>query len=192
LPFDVQREKRYWRGWVRSWLGAFALLSGAACSDEPDTSAGDAAAICEEGGRRLRECSLLTEGALDCRSMEVPGYGECAITCLRSASCEDLIGQECTEMPSAYSECLETCQNDFLRLDCQDGSDTTVHYRCDGEMDCDSGVDELDCSEPPRRFECGDGSSVRLAYRCDGGAPDCSNGADEAGCPDYAESICPG
>lgn len=54
---------------------------------------------------------------------------------------------------------------------------------CDGEVDCDSGLDEIDCT-----FECGsdeyqcpvERECIPLDYLCDGEYYDCSQGEDES------------
>ncbi|GIY17093.1 hypothetical protein CDAR_251401 [Caerostris darwini] len=60
-------------------------------------------------------------------------------------------------------------------------------WRCDGESDCDGGVDEIDCGNTTERcsknqFRCLRGSRcIHANWRCDGDR-DCNDGSDEESC----------
>lgn len=175
---------------------ACVLLAGGSwsCGDEAAPSSSstyDGDAICAETEAQLRACSLLSEGVLDCRIFQIQRYGECAIECLRPASCAEIQAQACDDVGNTYALCLDHCQAIFSVVECGDGKSVNVDLRCDGEPDCANGADELDCMAPAT-FACGGGEFVSLADdRCDG-VEDCSTGRDEIGCPMRAKTICPG
>src|SRR5688572_24058366 len=185
----MSTDARRWRAralGISSACGfVWAGMSG--CGDDGE----NVDAVCEEAERILRECSRRTEGVLDCGLLADEAYGECAIECLRSASCEEIEAQECDDASNAYATCLDTCLAPFFNFDCGDGERVSIDYRCDGEADCEDGRDELDCDVPEPMFACGGGENVPADYQCDGEA-DCENDADERDCPTFAEPICPG
>lgn len=176
---------------VAAVLGGCAFVAAGLSGCGGDTNGGAANAICREAEDRLRSCSRLTEGVLDCGLLEYLPYGECAIECLRTASCEEIEAQECEDAENAYASCLARCEAPLYFVDCGDGEEVSIDYRCDGDADCANGRDELDCEEPEPTLECGGGERVYPDQRCDG-VPDCMNEADERGCPMRAETICPG
>ncbi|OQR68479.1 low-density lipoprotein receptor-related protein 2-like, partial [Tropilaelaps mercedesae] len=83
----------------------------------------------------------------------------------------------------------ETCSNEcdeesFLRCPLSNKCiDKTS--RCDGQIDCEDGSDEVDCDRiygcGKGYFECDSGACISSSFRCDG-QPDCSDRSDELGC----------
>jgi hypothetical protein len=182
----------YARGRGGAAIACWLLASASLGCEEEATPTYDASATCSEIGAQLRACSLLSEGVMDCRIFQVQRYGECAIQCLRPASCAEIQAQTCDDVDNAYALCLDRCQAIFSVVECGDGQSVDIDSRCDGEPDCANGADELDCAANAATFACGGGEFVSLEDdRCDG-VEDCSNGRDEVGCPMRAETICPG
>ncbi|XP_064455663.1 low-density lipoprotein receptor-related protein 4-like [Ornithodoros turicata] len=68
-------------------------------------------------------------------------------------------------------------------FDCGDGQCISEDHRCDGDNDCETGLDEADCPQqwcPVPDTLC-DGRCLPQRWRCDG-ERQCSDGADEDGC----------
>ena len=123
---------------------------------------------------RLRECNLLSAGALGPYTLSgLYAPNECYEHCLASASCEQLEEGLCRTMLELLIACDEQCA-----FRCDDGGLLGPERVCDGAMQCMGGEDEADC-----HFDlvCRDGTRVPGAG-CDGGW-NCSDGSDEAGCP---------
>ncbi|XP_048776892.2 low-density lipoprotein receptor-like isoform X2 [Ostrea edulis] len=76
-----------------------------------------------------------------------------------------------------------TCVHD--KFNCQDGTCIPINWRCDGEMDCKSEIDEYGCDNKTTcsggSFQCSSGACVPHRWRCDGEV-DCQDGSDEENC----------
>lgn len=168
---------------------SFALLAGGACGDDDD--AGDVARLCDSAARKLRECGLLGEGAVNCAFEEGDrAAAECQDDCVQAADCATLSDLVCSADPTvsadvlALNGCINECWNEF-GFQCESPGPARAvdpSFVCDGEADCADGSDEIACE----MFACGDGQEVVLLAFCDG-FDDCDNGADEgAGCEQFS------
>ena len=63
---------------------------------------------------------------------------------------------------------------------CDDGSEISADFECDGDLDCADDSDEAYCGTGAT-FLCDDGSEIEAAFECDGDL-DCTDGSDEANC----------
>lgn len=170
-------------------LAAFVALAWVGCDGDGGDATSDGQAACREIVAAQSACDLLSDGDVDCRIFEVRHYGECAVECVRPASCEDMRAQACDDADNEYARCLDRCQAVLAVFECEDGTQLDSERACDGTPDCDDATDEADCDAPT--FACGGGETVLESERCNG-SPECGNGADEAGCPARAMTVCPG
>ncbi|CAC5414802.1 Low-density lipoprotein receptor-related protein 1,Very low-density lipoprotein receptor,Prolow-density lipoprotein receptor-related protein 1 [Mytilus coruscus] len=74
------------------------------------------------------------------------------------------------------------------QYECNDGSCIPSYWYCGGNIDCDDGEDEDDCSVcPSSQFRCSDGFCIKDSSECDN-TDDCYYGEDELYC---TEEECP-
>merc|ERR1712150_104530 len=100
--------------------------------------------------------------------------GEDAPTCETNEDCPK--GRVCR-----VGHCFKDCAwGDFQ---CGDGTCVPKLYRCDGESDCDNGMDEHECKcvKKDNGFQCDDGKCIFVNFKCDGDR-DCRDGSDEKNC----------
>ncbi|GFR68383.1 basement membrane-specific heparan sulfate proteoglycan core protein [Elysia marginata] len=78
---------------------------------------------------------------------------------------------------------------DKMEFDCGDGHCISTSYLCDGQVDCNNGVDERECTScQPGLFLCGNGVCITETFRCDG-REDCDDGTDEQDCSKLSSSL---
>ncbi len=177
-------------GWGARALVAGSLWMLGACLDSTDGpgsgGSGSNSAICIQLESKLRGCSLLTEGEIDC------GFDSdderCQSQCALESSCDSLEELFCSfEDPSGPAlldvdqeviACWSECMADS-GFECDNGQMVPGDWVCDLEDDCGDGSDEADCEG--QLFTCGDGEPISESWVCDG-FEDCSDGSDEADC----------
>ncbi|XP_063907725.1 sortilin-related receptor-like isoform X2 [Zophobas morio] len=78
-----------------------------------------------------------------------------------------------------------SCKNTEFRCKSSPNSCIPQMWHCDGEMDCNDGSDELNCTDtnacPEGQYACGGSHCIPFRWLCDG-QPDCADGKDEKNC----------
>jgi hypothetical protein len=124
---------------------------------------------------RLRACGLLSPGPYQCYEPETEA-DRCEFECVTASSCPILWDLHCGEVPGVLQSCLSLCRT-FV---CDDGSGLPDSWRCDNEVDCADGSDEVDCAT----IQCGSGEVLVERALCNL-QEDCVDGSDEFGCPGF-------
>uniref|UniRef100_A0A8C5KE50 Low density lipoprotein receptor-related protein 8, apolipoprotein e receptor n=1 Tax=Jaculus jaculus TaxID=51337 RepID=A0A8C5KE50_JACJA len=121
----------------------------------------------------------------DCRES---GDGVCVCVCLWLGR-EGVDGRGGAGRHRATSK--QVCPAEKLSCGPTSHKCVPASWRCDGEKDCDGGMDEAGCTTSGRptalgtcrgdEFQCGDGTCVLASKRCNQ-ERDCPDGSDEASC----------
>uniref|UniRef100_A0A8C5NYC3 Low density lipoprotein receptor-related protein 8, apolipoprotein e receptor n=1 Tax=Jaculus jaculus TaxID=51337 RepID=A0A8C5NYC3_JACJA len=124
----------------------------------------------------------------DCRES---GDGVCVCVCLWLGR-EGVDGRGGAGRHRATSK--QVCPAEKLSCGPTSHKCVPASWRCDGEKDCDGGMDEAGCTTSgrptvcsPHEFQCSNRSCLASVFVCDGD-DDCGDGSDERGC---AQPACP-
>uniref|UniRef100_A0A8C5KKL0 Low density lipoprotein receptor-related protein 8, apolipoprotein e receptor n=1 Tax=Jaculus jaculus TaxID=51337 RepID=A0A8C5KKL0_JACJA len=117
----------------------------------------------------------------DCRES---GDGVCVCVCLWLGR-EGVDGRGGAGRHRATSK--QVCPAEKLSCGPTSHKCVPASWRCDGEKDCDGGMDEAGCTTcecvlcSPHEFQCSNRSCLASVFVCDGD-DDCGDGSDERGC----------
>jgi hypothetical protein len=159
----------------------------AGCGGGGGSGSGGASAFsaCQSFYAGLQACGIIDEvGSNDCYWMN-DAVAECLESCPDQDTCAGMSEFMCALPDNADSAaCLEDCFF-IASFQCDDGSETSLGYVCDGDLDCNDGSDEVGC---PNNFACAAKAyspyypdAIPASWVCDGDL-DCTDGSDEVGC----------